>query len=119
MAEDEIEKQHLEAKQAVARKHPERDVQAMVFLTGESEWFFVLTSPNRDEWRKYRTEINKAGDDDIAIEGAIERAALAQIRFPERDEVKKIFDRKPGLILNFAPVLSRLAGMSAEAVEKK
>lgn len=116
---DEIEQERTAAKEQVVAKYPDRDVQAVVLKTGETEWFFVLTSPNRDEWRKYRTELSKAGDDDIAIEGAVERAALAQIRFPERDEVKKIFDRKPGLILNFASVLSRLAGLSAETLEKK
>jgi hypothetical protein len=116
---DEIEQERKAAKEQVAAKYPDRDVQAVALVTGETEWFFVLTSPNRDEWRKYRTEISKAGDDDIAIEGAVERAALAQIRFPERDEVKKVFERKPGLILSFAALLSKLAGLSAEAVEKK
>jgi hypothetical protein len=116
---EELEQQRTAAREQVTAKYPERDVQAVVLKTGESEWFFVLTSPNRDEWRKYRTELSKAGEDDIACEGAIERAALAQIRHPDRDEVKKIFDRKPGLILNFAPLLSTLAGLKAEAVEKK
>lgn len=104
--------------QAKAR-WPESDVEAIEVDVGKETLAFVMRSPNRDEWKKYRGEMAKARGDEDAIEGAVERCALAMITHPARDQVAKIFARKPGVILTLGPVIARMAGVEAEAREKK
>lgn len=116
--------QHKEAEQKAAVERvrtafPDREVEGIEFDTGRDVLFFVLTSPDRDEWKKYRGELKKAAGDSDAVESAIERCALAMIRYPERADVAKAFNRRPGLIVNFAAVLSKIAGVDYEAREKK
>lgn len=103
----------------VQAAHPEREVKAFVIEAGAKALFCVVTSPTRIEWTKYRADMAKAGSSDDQIEAAIERAALAQIRYPERSEVERFFNAKPGVIPMFAKILSDLVGAGAEAREKK
>lgn len=98
---------------------PSREIARIVMTAGEEEFIFVLTSPIREEWRKYRREITAAANDIEKIEDAIASAARAQIRWPARDEVKEVFERKPGIIQLFADELATLAGSHAEVVAKK
>lgn len=100
-------------------QNPDREIEAVEFTVGSREYFFVVTSPNRGEWKRYKQEIAKAAGDIDALESAIERAAIAQIRYPERDQAAKCFDISPGIVQTFAAVLNRLAGVDSEAREKK
>lgn len=121
MADETQDAEVKKALEQVRASFPDREVEAVEFDMGAGKppLFFILTAPDRDEWKKFRSELRKSKNDDDAAENAIERAALAMIRWPERTEVQRIFNRKPGMIGNFAEVISRLAGVDAEAREKK
>lgn len=99
--------------------YPDRDVVRIVMADPSGDFPFLLTSPKREEWKKYRQEMVKAGSDIEQVEAAIERAALAQIRWPDRQEVQALFDRKPGMVQNFAEEIAKLAGVHAESRVKK
>lgn len=103
----------------VVAKFPDREVRAIEIEAGKETLLFVLTAPDRDEWKKYRSEMRRADGDPDGIETAIERAALAQIRYPEREQAQAVFNRKPGIIASFAGVLADLVGVDSEAREKK
>ncbi len=97
----------------------DREVVNISIADGDNEHAFLMTSPKREEWKKYRREVTESANDIEKIEAAIERAALAQIRWPSRDEVKALFDRRPGIIQLFADELAKLAGAQSEVVSKK
>lgn len=83
------------------------------------EYEFVLTSPTDAEWTRFQKEIREAGSDGDKKMAAVKGAAMAQIRFPERVEVQRIFAKRPGIAVNFFSILSGLAGVDAEEREKK
>lgn len=80
---------------------------------------FVATGPNREEWRRYRKDIASAKGDPEAVEAAVERITLLMVRYPSRDEMLKIFDQRPGIIVNFGAEIQGIAGSNAEARAKK
>jgi hypothetical protein len=98
---------------------PNREVERVVLADGDKEYVFLMVSPNREEWRRFRREMVAAGTDLEKIEQAIEFAALRSIQWPSRDDVKALFDSKPGIIQNFAEPISKLAGSHVEVVAKK
>lgn len=85
----------------------------------------LMTAPTRQEYQFYTNKMIAAGDakDDAErlwqTRAAIENAALAQIRWPERDEVKKVFDSRPEMIDKFAPKIQEAAGSNVEVRSKK
>jgi len=101
------------------QQFPNRTLSRFVIKDQGDEHVFILTSPNREEWKKYRVECKSSGEDIERMEIAVERAALAQIRWPEREEVKALFASKPGIIANFAGELNDLVGTNAEVSSKK
>ena len=103
---------------AIKAEFPNRRVKRVVMDDDGEELVFVLTSPIREEWKKYRREMTDAASDIEKMEGAIERAALAQIRWPLRPEVREIFENRPGIIQNFALEITKLAGAHAEVSAK-
>lgn len=103
----------------VKNEFADREAVNVSISDGSNEHLFLMTSPKREEWKKYRREVTESGNDIEKIEAAIERAALAQIRYPSRDDVKALFDRRPGIIQLFADELAKLAGAQSEVVSKK
>lgn len=97
---------------------PHRKVKLITIADDGEDLLFVMTSPVREEWKMYRGKITAAGQNIEAIEGAIENAALAQIRHPDRDTVKAIFDARPGIVQSFAEELAKLAGAQVEVTSK-
>lgn len=96
-----------------------RDIEVVTMVDGDIEIQFAMTPLNRQEWKKYRMDVTGSKDNLEKVETAIENTALAMIRWPDRQEVIKIFDRRPGMIQNFAAELGRMAGANAEARIKK
>ena len=85
----------------------------------------VMTGPTRDEYRFYvnkmiaAKDVKDEGDRLWATRQAIENAALAQIRWPEREEVKRVFDSRPEMVDGFAAEIQRAAGANIELRSKK
>ncbi len=100
-------------------QHKDRALHLVEMTDGEESLFFVLSGPNREEWRKYTREMTESERDVEKMTAAIERAALAQIRWPDREEVKQLFDTKPGIVSNFGEELSKAAGSHVEVRTKK
>lgn len=98
--------------------NPHRAVAVVTMKVAGTDHHFVMTSPNREERRKYIGEMKSAGTDIEKIECAIEKAALAQIKWPEREQVKTLFEYHAGMIQNFADELAKLDGSGAEVRSK-
>lgn len=113
--EEELEK----ALFSVRTKYPERECESVIVESRGESFGFVMTSPDRVEWRKYRQEISAAGKDLATVEEAMERAVTAQIRYPERETVKALFNKRPAMANALVDLLHRLAGEGSEAREKK
>lgn len=87
---------------------------------------FLMTGPTRDELDKFDEDMLKAKDKGgtdaekkIAIRGAVERTAYALIRWPDRDEVKRIFNLHSEMVFSFADDIRNFAGASFETRSKK
>lgn len=86
---------------------------------------FIMTGSTRDEYKKFCDETAKAeGVKDPAeqlqvLRAAIERAAMAQIRWPDRQTVQELFDRAPAMVDGFAKHLHHHAGTNYEVRSKK
>jgi len=102
----------------IKAQYPNRVVDSVEMKVGEKSFHFILTSPTRDERKKYVQEMKAAGQDIEKIEAAIEKAALAQIRWPDRPVVIEIFNNHSGLIQHFADELANLDGSGAEVRSK-
>lgn len=85
----------------------------------------IMTGPSREEYRFFinkmlaAKETKDEGDRLWAIRSSIENAALAQIRWPEREEVRKAFDSRPEMVDGFAAKLQMAAGSNVELRSKK
>lgn len=119
---------------ALKDKYPNRslhlvemvDVEGKTATDDDDVYCFVMTGPSKEEFKKYTDEIMSAkekakteADKIDGINGAIERAALAMIRHPDRDEVKRLFDFKPLLAQGFAAEISKAAGDNFEVRSRK
>ncbi len=86
---------------------------------------FVVTGPNKAEYKKFSDEILKAGEskaDSDRIEkmgAATDKFCLAMIRWPDRAMVVEIFDNRPALSGSLAEYIQKLAGTGSEVREKK
>lgn len=96
-----------------------REVEVVEMVDRGTELNFIMTSMNGVEWKRHISEITANRTDLQKVNEIIERSALAMIRWPERAEVLKIFDRRPGIVQNFGAVISTMAGADAEVREKK
>lgn len=103
----------------------DRSLQQVEFGEGDEAFCFVMTGPNAVEYKKFVDETVDASDaksekDKIEkVRAAAEKAAMAQIRWPDRDQVKQLFDRYPAMITKFVDVLQTAAGDSFEVRTKK
>ena len=92
---------------------------------GDTVYCFVMTGPTRDEYDKFAKEMLEASaikndyERVLAIRSVVERSAFAQIRHPERAEVKRIFDSRPAMIVEFSEHIRNLAGDSITVRAKK
>jgi hypothetical protein len=90
-----------------------------------TSYAFVMTGPNRDELDKFEQEmlatkkVSDPHENKIAIRTVATTAALAQIRWPDREEVKRIFNLHPEMVFSFANDIRRFAGDSFETRTKK
>lgn len=86
---------------------------------------FIMTGPTRDELDKFETEMlatDKVPDrmeKKFAIRTVAEKAAIAQIRWPDRDECKRIFGLHPEMVYSFAHDIRKFAGDNFETRTKK
>lgn len=97
----------------------DREVRELEMSDEYGDYSFIVTSPSKAEWSKYVQEMTNAkGDFDLGVK-AIERLALAQVKWPERAHVMQLFEKRPGMIQNFAEPLSELAGTGVKATIKK
>lgn len=106
-------------------KFPNRSLHLVEAFDGDESYHFVMTGPNREEYRKLTDELlsaKEAKDDrakNDALRTAVERAALAMIRWPDRDVVQELFAAKPAMSANFAEELHKSAGSNFEVRSKK
>lgn len=109
----------------IKAKFPGRSIHLVEAIDGEDVHSFVMTGPTKADYQKYSDEMLSAGTAKTEPEKrdrarvAIERAALAQIRWPDREDVEALFIAKPGLSVNFAEEIHKLAGTNAEVRSKK
>lgn len=88
-------------------------------------YHFLMTGPSETEYKKFTTEVLEAKDkpkESEQMEGvrdASKRAALAQIRWPSRDDAAEFFKRFPATSMQFREQLHKAAGASAEVRAKK
>lgn len=86
---------------------------------------FIMTGPLREEYKMFVSKVlaaknqNDEADRLWAMRAAVENAALAQIRWPEREVAKAAFDARPEMIDGFAEELKKAAGSNIELRSKK
>lgn len=86
---------------------------------------FVMTGPTRDELKfldnklTAAREIKDEADKIWSMRSIVENAALAQIRWPDRDECKKAFEARPQMVDGFHEQLRKAAGANIELRSKK
>jgi hypothetical protein len=86
---------------------------------------FLMTAPSRDEHKMYTKRmlaVKEVKDEDDRLwqcRMIAENAALAQIRWPDREECKKAFDARPAMVDNFHDELLKAAGSLIEFRSKK
>lgn len=106
-------------------KFSDRSLHEVVLENEDEAYLFVMTGPTRAEYEKFQSELNdviekkKGLDKTIGIRDAVERAAIAQIRWPERPEAQAIFARFPTMSLQLADKIHGMAGDSFEVRSKK
>jgi hypothetical protein len=104
--------------QAIKAALPGRSLHEVAIVDGETEHVFVMTGPNREEFKKFVRETAEARDNTEKLREAIERAVLGQVRWPERDEVKALFDAHPVFPDKLGEKLHEFAGANAEVRAK-
>lgn len=86
---------------------------------------FVMTAPQRGEYKLFVEQMIKArevkdeGDRLWKIREVVEAAALAQIRWPSREECQKAFMSRPEMVDGFAQELQKAAGSNVELRSRK
>jgi hypothetical protein len=104
--------------QALKAQFGSRSLHEVVIVDGDKEHVFIMTGPNRDEFKKFVRETAEARDNTEKLREAIERAVLGQVRYPERDEVKALFDAHPVFPDKLGEKLHEFAGANAEVRAK-
>ncbi len=105
--------------------HPNKSLHRLDIKVADEDLVLVMTGPGKAEYEKFNLEISaaqeKKGDAEKgkALRDAVERAALAQIRWPDRQATVDLFERFPALALNLGEKLHDLAGATVEVVAKK
>lgn len=106
-------------------QHGDRALRLVELTNEDTALAYVMTGPSRAEYQKYQEEISSALDKKTdkekadATRSATERAALAQIRWPDRPEAQARFEKFPAMVLKFVDILHDMAGDSLEVRSKK
>jgi len=106
-------------------KFPNRALQLVEAVDGDESYFFIMTGCNKDEYQKFNDDVMSAKDskDDkskaAAFRSAVERTAIAMIKWPDRETVEALFKEKPAMSMNFAEELHKAAGSNVEVRSKK
>ena len=85
----------------------------------------IMTGPSVVEYEKFLEDIDRASKvkDDLdkgkAYRTVVQNNALAQIKWPDRDEAIALFAQYPAISLNLAQQLHNTAGASFEVRSKK
>lgn len=104
---------------------PDRALRLVELTNEDDELCFIVSGPSKPEYQKFQEEaqsaVEKKSDKERAeaARQAIERAALAQIKWPDRDAAQALFVRYPSIYLKFADLLHDMAGDSFEVRSKK
>lgn len=113
---------------ALKEQFPDRTlylVETVDQVEGADVYFFVMTAPLEVEYKKFTDEMvacdaRKGTSERIdAVRAAIRNAALAQIRYPDREEAKRVLAAKPHMLEKFAAELQKHAGAEVELRSKK
>jgi hypothetical protein len=104
--------------EAIKVKFPGRVLKLITLKQDDEETHFIVTAPLRVEYRKYLDEMAAIKGDSNKILDAIAVAAVAQIRYPDRDTVLDLFDKHPRWPEHFAEHLHAMAGANAEVSAK-
>lgn len=99
-------------------RFPGRVLRLVELVDGDEAFSFVITGPNREEYKKFRHDLVEAGESAEKLHDAAEKAALAQIRWPDRDTVRELFDAHPAFPMSFAGELTKAAGAHVEVRAK-
>lgn len=119
---------HEPSKEAIEKlksEHTDRSLLHVEIDHEEVTYHFLMTGPNDVEYKKFMTELLDAKDkakESEQMDGvrdATKRAAMAQIRWPDRDAVKELFNRFPAMSSRFREKLHEAAGASSEVRSKK
>lgn len=92
---------------------------------GDDTVMFVMTGPTPAEYERFTEEVELAlamksvTERERATRSAVQRAALAQIQWPDRDAATETFVKYPALSGQLARTLHDSAGFSAEVRAKK
>lgn len=110
----------------IRAQFPDRNLFLVEAVDAEDQVMsFVMTGPSKDEYKFFSGKILGAIDtkdpqDKLwALRGIVENAALAQIRWPDREECKKAFDARPEMVDGFQEELRKAAGSNIELRSKK
>lgn len=110
----------------IKAEFPDRSLVEVEAVDGEDHVMtFVMTGPTREEYKFFvnkmiaAREVKDEADRLWAIRLAVENAATAMIRWPDRDEVKKAFGRHPEMIDGFAAEIQKAAGSNIELRSRK
>jgi len=104
---------------------PDRELHKVEVVDGDDNLrAVIMTSPTREEYQKFVGDISKAdaakpADKIQSIRFAMEQSALAQIRWPDREEVKTLFAARPAIVEKFTEKLHEFAGGALELRSKK
>jgi hypothetical protein len=110
----------------IKAQFPDRELYLVEALDAEDEVLtFVMTSPERGEYRIYVDKMMEAGaikseaEKTWKVREIIENAALGQIRWPDREDCQKAFRMRPAMVDGFAEELQKAAGAHVELRSKK
>jgi hypothetical protein len=107
--------------------YPERQLILVEALDGEEQvMHFVMTAPERGEYKIFLEKFMKASEstgsnaDKLwAKRAALEEGALAQIRWPSREECMEAFRKRPAMVDGFMDEMQKAAGEQIEFRSKK
>lgn len=112
--------------QQIKSQFPDRHIIAIDALDEESQFItFIMTSPERGEYRIYTEQMLKAndikdpGDRMWKIREIIENHALCQIRHPSRETCQALFRSRPEMIDGLGDELRKAAGSQVEFRTRK